>query len=120
MSATRFRRARRTRTPVWLNQRHPPARDQLKLALSAVLSGVLALLETAAIVTSATRGRCTGGPIDQRTVGTIWRLVGTRPNNVGLDLVALVVGLFIVKDLAMMAFQWWQTGFVARDECACR
>ena len=112
-------RARRTRTPGVARMLSDILRREtkLKLALSAVLSGVLALLETAAIVTVLPLvDVATGGPIDQGTVGTIWRLVGEPDRTTfGLGLVALVVGLFIVKDLAMMAFQWWQTGFVARE-----
>ena len=100
-------RARRTRTPGVARMLSDILRREtkLKLALSAVLSGVLALLETAAIVTVLPLvDVATGGPIDQGTVGTIWRLVGEPDRTTfGLGLVALVVGLFIVKDLAMMA-----------------
>lgn len=90
---------------------------KLKLGLSAFISGALALLETAAIVTVLPLVEmATGGPVDEGTVGKIWRLVGEPSRTTfGIGLVALVVGLFIVKDLAMMAFQWWQTGFVARE-----
>lgn len=90
---------------------------KLRLGIAALLSGMLALLETAAIVVVLPLVNiATGAPLDEGAVGALWRSVGEPSRAVfGLGLVVLVVGLFIAKDLGMMAFQWWQTGFIARE-----
>lgn len=90
---------------------------KIRLVIAALLSGVLALLETVAIIVVLPLVNiATGAPLDEGTMGTIWRALG-EPSRAtfGLALVVLVVGLFIAKDLGMMAFQWWQTGFIARE-----
>lgn len=92
-------------------------RIKLKLVLAAAVAGLLALLETAAIVTVLPLvSIATGAPLDEGAVGIVWRATGSPERAAfGLLLVGAVVGLFIVKDLCTMAFTWWQTGFVARE-----
>lgn len=88
-----------------------------RLFVAAIVAGLLALLETAAIITVLPLvSIATGAPLDEGAVGVAWRVMGSPDRTTfGLILVAGVVGLFIVKDICTMAFTWWQTGFVARE-----
>ncbi|GAA1310735.1 ABC transporter ATP-binding protein [Brachybacterium tyrofermentans] len=92
-------------------------RTKVKLLMAAVVSGILALLETAAIITVLPLvSIATGAPLDEGALGTVWRATGSLDRSTfGLALVLAVVLLFIVKDVCTMAFTWWQTGFVARE-----
>lgn len=92
-------------------------RTKVKLLSAAVVSGILALLETAAIITVLPLvSIATGAPLDEGALGTVWRATGSLDRSTfGLALVLAVVLLFIVKDICTMAFTWWQTGFVARE-----
>ncbi|MGO1354267.1 MULTISPECIES: ABC transporter ATP-binding protein [Brachybacterium] len=92
-------------------------RTKVKLLMAAVVSGILALLETAAIITVLPLvSIATGAPLDEGALGIVWRSTGSLDRSTfGLALVLAVVLLFIVKDVCTMAFTWWQTGFVARE-----
>lgn len=89
--------------------------SRVRLALAAVVSGLLALLETVAIVMVLPLvSIATGAPLDEGVVGTVWRLLGEPERGAfGLMLVIVVVCLFIAKDVLAMVFAWWQSGFVA-------
>lgn len=84
------------------------------------MSGVLALLETVAIVTVLPLvSLATGAPLDEGVIGEIWRILG-RPSreHLGVALVAVVVALFILKDILAVTFSWWQTGFTTSRRVA--
>ena len=90
---------------------------KIKLIIAAAVAGLLALMETAAIVTVLPLVNiATGAPIDEGAIGVVWRIVGEPSRSAfTLLLVGAVVGLFIVKDICAMAFNWWQSGFVAQE-----
>lgn len=91
-----------------------------RLLCAAVFSGLLALFETAAILTVLPLVElATGAPLDEGAVGVIWDLLG-QPDRTsfGLLLVACVVGLFVVKDLGTVAFNWWQLTYLATQKIA--
>lgn len=93
---------------------------KLRLGIAAVVSGVLALLETVAIVTVLPLvSLATGAPLDAGVIGEIWRILG-HPSRaqLGVVLVAMVVLLFILKDVLAVAFSWWQTGFTTSRRIA--
>ena len=89
-----------------------------RLLAAAVVSGALALLETVAILTVLPLVQlATGVPLNEGTLGWVWHLLGEPERGVfGLLLVGLVVGLFIVKDLGTVAFQWWQLTYLAQQK----
>ncbi|MCS6711620.1 ABC transporter ATP-binding protein [Brachybacterium sp. EF45031] len=90
---------------------------QRKLVLAALISMVLALMETAAIViVLPVVNLATGAPFNSGILGILWDLFG-RPDRTlyGLILVLFVVITFIGKDVATMVFNWWQSGFIARQ-----
>lgn len=87
-----------------------------RLIIAALISGVLALMETVAIVAVLPLvGLAMGEPIDEGALGTLWRLLGEPSRQAfGLILVVAVVLLFVLKDVFTMWFQWWQSGFLMR------
>ena len=93
------------------------ARTKRQLAAAAVISGLLALLETAAVLAVLPLvGLATGAPLDEGGLGELWRAVGEPSRTVfGLLLVVAVVGMFVLKDVAALAFAWWQSGILARE-----
>ncbi|MGO1850286.1 ABC transporter ATP-binding protein, partial [Microbacterium sp.] len=92
-------------------------RIKARLLVAALVAGLLALLETAAIITVLPLvSIATGAPLGEGAVGIAWRAMGSPDRTTfGLLLVGAVVGLFIIKDICTMVFTWWQTGFVARE-----
>lgn len=92
-------------------------RARVRLGVAAVVSGLLAVVETLAILSVLPLvSLATGAPLDEGALGNLWMLLG-RPerSTYGLLLVALVVALFVVKDACSIVFNWWQLGFVARE-----
>lgn len=90
---------------------------KIKLAFGAVISTVLALLDSVAVVLVLPLVNLASGA-DYRVgaIGTAWRMLGQPDRTtLGLILVAAVVGLFVAKDLAFIAFSWWQSGVIARE-----
>lgn len=93
-------------------------RTKMRLLLAAVIAGLLALMETVAIVTVLPLvDLATGAPVDKGATGAVWRMLGEPSRTAfGLTLVVVVVALFILKDVVTMWFQWWQTGYVMRKK----
>ncbi|MDO5645909.1 MAG: ABC transporter ATP-binding protein [Dermabacter sp.] len=90
---------------------------KVKLLIGAVISTALALLDSAAVVLVLPLVNLAAGA-DHTTgaMGSLWRALGEPGvSTFGIVLVALVVGLFIVKDVVFIAFTWWQSGVIANE-----
>lgn len=90
---------------------------KIKLAFGAVISTVLALMDSVAVVLVLPLvNLASGANYTNGAIGTVWGLLG-KPDRttLGLILVIAVVGIFVLKDLAFIAFTWWQSGVIARE-----
>ncbi|MGQ4568854.1 ABC transporter ATP-binding protein [Dermabacteraceae bacterium P9123] len=93
---------------------------KIQLGLIVTASVCLALLETVAIVLIL--------PLVDLIVGKnnlpgfindfALRIGLDTPSKLGLTLVFVVVGIFILKDIAAIYFAWWQAGFLAKQRVA--
>ena len=95
-------------------------RTKLNLSLAALIAGVLALMETLAVVSVLPLvGLVSGTSIDKAGVGWLAGLTGTNDENtLAAILAVIVVGTFIVKDVLALSFIWWQSGVIAHQRVA--
>ncbi len=88
---------------------------KLRLIAAAAVSTVIALLDTVAIaLVLPLMNLATGSTADSGTTALVSDLLGDPdPRTLALVLTAVVVGLFILKDLGAIAYSWWFAGFKA-------
>lgn len=86
---------------------------KFRLALATVVSLVLALLDTAAIVLMLPLVElASGNPPVSGLMTTVARVLGNPPvGRLTLYVTIAVVGLFVAKDLGALGFTWWMARF---------
>lgn len=94
------------------------ARTRRRLGIAMVGTTLVSLAETGAVVLVAPLLQVMmGEPLDEGIPAVISGFFGD-PGRAALTgiLVSIVVGGFILKDLATMAFRWWMLGFMFRQQ----
>lgn len=91
-----------------------------RLALSAGLSALLALLDMAGVVAMVPMLQyVTGQPIDSGALGIVNDALGRPSLRVLVGTLALIiVGAFVVKDIAAILVRRWQLSFMAEQQVA--
>lgn len=93
-------------------------RTRKRLILSAVLSMLLALLDMAGVLAMLPMLQyITGQPVGEGALGVINRALGEPSLGVLVGaMAALIVGAFIVKDIAALFVRRWQLSFMAHQQ----
>ncbi|MFV0452564.1 MAG: ABC transporter ATP-binding protein [Propioniciclava sp.] len=89
-----------------------------KVALALLGTALTALAESLAVLLVAPLLQVvTGAPLDQGVLGELSAVLGHPDRGtLTLILVSVMVGAFILKDVATMGFRWWMLGFMYRQQ----
>jgi len=88
--------------------------ERWRLAVSVAGSIGIALLDTLSVLLVSPLIQAMGDSWRQGTAGTVARMLGlTTQTSLVASLLAMVIGGFVLKDLAAVAFNWWSLGFTA-------
>lgn len=103
---------------VWRALALLPGPARRTLAVVSVGLVLMALLDTFAVALVLPMVTVAVGDPPPRPVQSVLDSLGVAPEDAILPLIIAVVGLFILKDVLAVTFNWWNQGFIGRQRTA--